>query len=117
MTESRAVTVARAVEALGLSVRAGDGWLDRVITGAQVGDLLSYVMAQGKAGQLWITIQTHPNIVAVAALAGLSGVAIAAGFEPEEETVARAEEENIPLLTSGESAFALAGRLYELGVR
>ena len=47
----------------------------------------------------------------------LSAVLIAGGFEPEEETVARAEEEGIVLLTSAETAHVLAGKLYELGVR
>jgi hypothetical protein len=42
---------------------------------------------------------------------------VAAGYEPEEEAIIRAEEEDIPLLTSAESAYILAGRLYELGVR
>ncbi|NLO74845.1 MAG: serine kinase [candidate division WS1 bacterium] len=114
---SERITVAHAVQVLGLGVAAGEDVLETEVTGAQVSDLLSHVMAQGKAGQLWITIQTHPNIVAVAALHGLSAVLIAGGFAPEEETIARAEEEGIALLTSSEGAYALAGQLYELGVR
>ena len=110
-------TVADVVERLGLSVRAGDAGLQDAVTGAQVSDLLSYVMAQGRAGHVWVTIQTHPNVVAVAALANLSAIMVAAGFEPEEETVMRADEENIPLLSSHESAFVLAGKLYEMGIR
>jgi len=112
-----AITVKEAVQHLGLEVRTGERNLEAVITGAQVSDLLSHVMATGKAGHFWITNQSHANIVAVAALARLSAVLVAAGFEPEEEAVIRAEEENIPLLTSAESAYTLAGRLYELGVR
>jgi predicted transcriptional regulator len=117
MAEAAPVTVAQAVEALGLGVAAGGDRLETPITGAQVCDLLSYVMAQGRAGQLWITIQTHPNIVAIAALHGLSALLIAGGFDPDEETLGRAEEEDLPLLTSADSAYALAGKLYELGVR
>ncbi|HEY3396611.1 MAG TPA: DRTGG domain-containing protein [Armatimonadota bacterium] len=111
------VTVAQAVEALGLTVLAGEERLDTVLTGAQVSDLLSHVMAHGKAGHLWITNQTHANIVAVAALAGLAAIVVAAGFEPEAEAVIRAEEEEMPLCTSLETAYTLAGRLYQLGVR
>ena len=111
------ITVARAIEHLGLAVRAGEARLDSVITSAQVSDLLSHVMSRGKAGHFWITNQSHANIVAVAALAGLSAIAIAGGFEPEEEAVIRAEEEDIPLLTSPESAYVLAGKLWEIGVR
>ncbi len=111
------LAVARAVEHLGLTIRAGETRLETVITGAQVSDLLSHVMSRGKAGHFWITNQSHANIVAVAALAGLSAIAIAGGFEPEKEAVIRAEEEDIPLLTSPDSAYVLAGKLWELGVR
>jgi hypothetical protein len=112
-----AVTVAQAIEQLSLTVWASPEQPETPVAGALVGDLLSYIMAHGKRGQLWITIQTHPNVVAVATLAGLSGVILAGGFEPAEETTARAEEEGVALLGSADSAFTLAGKLYELGVR
>jgi predicted transcriptional regulator len=117
MTEAASVTVASVVEALGLTVAVGEDKLAVPVTGAQVSDLLSYVISHGRQGHLWITIQTHPNIIAAAALAGLSAIVVAAGFEPEEETIDRAEEQGIALLTSKESAYTLAGRVYELGVR
>jgi hypothetical protein len=110
------VTVGRAAEALGLAACVS-ARLDEEIGGAQVSDLLSYVMAEGKRGQVWITIQTHPNIVAVAGLAGMHAIVVAGGFGPEPETIARAEEEEIGLFTSAETAYSLAGKLYELGVR
>jgi len=117
MAEAAPLTVTEAARRLGLSICASGDRMDAAITGAQVSDLLSYVMAQGKAGHLWITIQAHPNIVAVAALTGLAGIVVAGGFVPNEEAVARAEEEGVPLLTSPESAYTIAGRLYELGIR
>ncbi len=111
------ITVAEAVGHLGLTVRAGQERLEQIITGAQVSDLLSHVMSRGKTGHFWITNQSHANLVAVAVLANLSAVAIAGGFEPEDEAVIRAAEENVPLLTSPDSAYVLAGKLWELGVR
>lgn len=90
---------------------------DATASGVIVADLLSYVMASGEAGQVWITVQGHANVVAVAALAGLPAIVIAAGFEPEEETKERAQEEGIGLYLSPNSAFSLAGRLYALGLR
>ncbi len=118
MTNAPERSVAAIADRLGLTVRAdsSDGFVGPV-TGAQVSDLLSYVMSEGKPGNLWITIQIHPNIVAVAELASLSGIIIAGGFQPEEETIVRAEEEGIALFTSQKSAFVLAGELYQLGVR
>lgn len=117
MAEAGQVTVAKAVESLGLTVAAGGSALDQVVTGALVCDLLSHVMANGRPGQIWLTIQTHPNVVAVAALARLAAILVVGGFAPEPETEARADEEGIALLTSREDAYALAGRLYDLGVR
>jgi len=116
MGEHEPVTLAQAAQALGLAAQVGAA-TEEPITGAQVSDLLSYVMANGKRGQVWITIQTHPNTVAVAGLAGMTAIVIAGGFEPEPETVARAEEEDLPLFVSHETAYSLAGKLYELGVR
>jgi len=110
-------TVRQMAEALGLTVLAGSACLDRPIHGALVSDLLSYVMASGRAGDVWITIQTHANTVAVAALASLAAIVVAAGFEPGDDTLSRAEEEEIPLLMSSQPAYVLAGRLFELGVR
>jgi len=38
------------------------------------------------------------------------------GREPDEDTIAKAEEEGVPLMTSGLSTFELAGRLHRLGL-
>ena len=102
--------------ALGLNVKAGRKRLDRVVKGAYVSDLLSHVMARAKEGNLWVTIQAHQNIVAVAALLNLSGIIIAGGIEPQADTLIKAEEEGIPILTTALSAFEVVGRLYTLGI-
>lgn len=90
--------------------------LDFEVTGGYSSDLLSHVMGQAKAGNLWVTIQTHQNIVAVASLIDLSGIIIVDGADLDEETIIKAKEEEIPLLTTELSAYEIAGRLYNLGV-
>ncbi|ADL13317.1 DRTGG domain-containing protein [Acetohalobium arabaticum] len=90
--------------------------LDSEVTGGYSSDLLSHVMGQANPGDLWITIQTHQNIVAVASLIGLAGIIIVDGAELDEETIIKAKEEEIPLLTTELSAYEIAGRLYKLGV-
>jgi hypothetical protein len=117
MSDGAVVTLGQAAEYLGLTPCAGTVDPQAPISGAVVGDLLSHVMAKGKHGNVWITIQVHPNIVAVAALDGLAAIVIADGFDPDEDTLVRAEEEGVPLYRSGESGFVLCGKLYELGVR
>lgn len=117
MADEGLLTVRNVAERLGLSVRAGAEHLDQPVSGAQVCDLLSFVIANGKSANVWVTVQTHPNIVAVAALGRLSGIIVAGGFDPGDETLDRADEEQIPLLTTAESAYSIAGRLWEAGVR
>ncbi|MFB3880453.1 MAG: DRTGG domain-containing protein [Armatimonadota bacterium] len=111
------MTVAEVAEALGLEVLAGHQHLSREVTGGSVSDLLSHVMGNAQPGNLWITIQVHPNIVGVVELIDLAGVVVADGQAPEEATIDKAREQGIPLLTGKETSYTLAGRLYELGVR
>lgn len=102
------------VKSLGLKVLAGDENLEAQVTGGYVSDLLSDVMGNAKEGQIWITLQTHRNILAVASLKEMAGILLVKNQQPDEETIKKANEEGIPLLASGEDAFTLAGRLYEL---
>lgn len=81
-----------------------------------MGDLLSDVMAHSASGNVWVTIQTHPNIVAVASLKEMAAIILAGGREPDPETLKKAEEEGIPLLTSLLPAFELVRRLSQAGV-
>ncbi len=102
------------VEKLQLRVLTGQDRLETEITGGYASDLLSDVIANAKKGNLWITLQTHENIIAVARLKDLAGIIIINNRQPDEETLRRAKEENVPLLCSGEIAFGIAGKLYAL---
>ncbi len=105
------------VDALGLQVRTAAQHLTREVTGGCVSDLLSYVMGNAKAGNLWVTIQVHPNIVGVAALLDLAAVIVAGGQEPEEGTLEKAAEQDVMILTAPDMAFSTVGKLYDLGVK
>jgi Flp pilus assembly protein TadD len=61
------MTVRSIVEALGLEV-LNQADPDREVTSAYASDLLSDVMAHASPGALWLTLQTHSNVAAVAAL-------------------------------------------------
>jgi len=108
------VRVGEIVEVLGLEVTAGAGGLGREVKSGYTGDLLSDVMAHARPGDLWITIQGHQNVVAVAVLTEVAGVVICGGVEPERDTLERADREGVPVLRTGLSAFEVAGRLYSL---
>lgn len=111
------MTVREVAGKLERSVRAGGQGVGNEVRGGIVCDLLSVVMSKAAKGDLWVTVQCHPNVVAVAVLAGLSGIVITHGFEPEPETVAKADEEGVPLLTTSASSFEVVGRIYGLKAR
>ena len=56
------------VRELNLTVFCGEAGLDAEISGGYTSDLLSDVMGHIDEGMLWVTMQTHQNIVAVATL-------------------------------------------------
>ena len=105
------------VEALELRVRVAGDSLSCEVTGGYASDLMSDVLANARAGDLWVTLQTHQNIVAVASMKDLAAVTLVCGREPQDDTLLKAQEEGVPLLVSSLTTFELVGRLYELGVR
>lgn len=103
-------------ETLHMQVAAGSKGLEREVTAGYCGDLLSDVMANSARGAVWLTIQSHQNILAVAVLKELAAIILVNNRLPDEDTKARADEEGIPILLSPSSAYQLAGQLYELGI-
>ncbi len=102
------------VQALELKVYSGAEGLDREVSGAYISDLLSDVMGNSDAGQLWLTLQTHKNVMAIASLKDLAGVILVNGHKPAENTMDQSNEEGIPILGTLLSNFETSGRLYEL---
>lgn len=105
------------IDALDLEVRSARNNLENQVTGGYSSDLLSDVLANSREGDLWITLQVHRNIVAVASMKGLAGIILVGGREPEDDTIEKAEQEGIPVMVSGLPAFELIGRLCNLGIR
>ncbi len=102
------------VRALDLKVRTTECSLDGEVTGAYCSDMLSDVIGHASEGQVWLTIQTHQNVAAVASLLNLSAVVVTAGKEPSAELLAKAQREGTPILTTDRTTFEAAGRLYAL---
>ncbi len=104
-------------DALNLAVSTrGDLLSSRTVTGGYAGDMLSDILAHARKGQVWVTLQTHPNIVAVASSKELCGIIVINGRTPEAATLQKAEQEHIPILVSPLSSYDLVARLCELGV-
>ena len=102
------------IEALSLDVFTPPVEPDVEVTGGYVGDLLSHVLASAMPGDVWITIQHHANVVAVAQVAGLAAILIADGKRPGDEIRDQARSAGVVLLGTTESAFEVAGRLHGL---
>ena len=90
---------------------------DSPIDSGYVSDLMSQVLASAKSNTIWITIQSHLNIVGVAVMAGISAIVICEGHDVAANVIMKADEEKIALFKSKEKAFRLAGKLYEKGLR
>lgn len=108
--------VSNIIERLALSVAAGEEGLVNDIRGCYIGDLLSLAMARVEEGTVWVTIQTNLNIVAVASLAEAACIVIADGFVPDENTVKKANEVGVPVVTTEKTAYEVAKALAELGI-
>lgn len=110
------ISLKKIVEELKLRVVTAAGSLDREVSGGYASDLLSDVIAHCRRDNIWITLQVHQNIVGVASLKELAGIIIVNNREPEEETLQKAEEENIPILITELPTFEIVGRLHGLGI-
>lgn len=102
------------VNKLNLKVFCGDSALDVEIADGYTSDLLSDVMGHIEEGMIWITMQTHPNIIAVATLKEVAGILIVNGALPAEETLQKANAEGVALLGTEMSAFEATGKIYQL---
>jgi predicted transcriptional regulator len=106
--------IVEVIEKLGLKVYSGSENLNSNISGGYVCDMLSDVMGFISEGEVWITIQNHKNVVAVASLRDAAAVILAKGIQPDEDMLAAAIEEGVVVLGSTDNTFEIAGRLYAL---
>lgn len=105
------------VQKLDLRVLSGNLDQNLDVTSACISDILSDVMAKGVKGSLWITNQTHMNVIAICFFKTLAGVILPDDLIPDDSVLAKAREKDILVLSTSCSAFELAGKLYALGLR
>ena len=79
-------------------------------------DLMSDVLAFTQEGTLLMSGLTNPQVVRTAELAGVVAIVFVRGKLPPPETVALAEENDIPLLASRYMMFETCGRLHQAGL-
>lgn len=111
------MTLGEIADKLSLSVQTAHEKLDTEITGGYASDLLSCVMAKAREGNVWVTLQSHLNIVAVASLKQLAGIIVTEGMAIDAATLQKANEEGVPILTTPHTTFTVVGQLAQLGIQ
>ncbi len=102
------------VKDFGLKIFSGEAGLSNEVSGGYVSDLLSDVMGFARENQVWITLQTHQNVIAIASLKDIAAVILVKGLHPDPETLTHSVEEGIPLLGTEMETFEMAGKLYRV---
>lgn len=108
------MTVKELVNELNLNVLSGQQGLDREIDGCYVSDLLSDVMGNAEMNNVWVTLQTHKNVMAIASLKELACVILVKGQTASDDTLEQSNEEGIPFLSTQMQTFETAGKIYDL---
>ena len=84
--------------------------------GGYASDLLSCVMAGAKPNNLWVTLQAHLNIVAVAAMLDVAAVIITENAQPDVATINKANEQNVILLSTPKASYEICGLLWDMNL-
>ena len=110
------MTVNDIITILGAELLTGGTDTSKQVKEGYACDLLSWVMAHGREGMAWITVQTHMNVIAVASLHDMACVIIPEGIAMDAEVVDKATEEGISVLKSSLTAFEISGKLAAAGI-
>jgi len=110
------ISLKTVIEKINLEPISAIEQVNRPVAGGYASDLLSCAMRGAKKDFLWVTLQSHVNVVAVASLLNLAGVIITEGNRPAPEIVTQAEKEKVILLLSAKDTFSIVGQLTALGI-
>jgi hypothetical protein len=105
------------IEKLKVEPLTSKQFLDRQVNGGYASDLVSWVMKAAKRDMIWVTLQSHLNVVPVASILGLTAVIITEGIRPDQETLSKAENEGVVLMTTRKTTFTVVGELTSMGVQ
>lgn len=88
---------------------------DREISGGYAGDLLSWVISRAKSGDVWVTIMSNINIVAVASLTDVACILLSENVELDDESIKeRAENQGINILKTSMDSFSACAEISNL---
>ncbi len=112
------ITLKDIIEKLNLSVLTESQEFSLIpVKSGYCSDLLSCVMTGAEPEGIWITLMSHSNIVAVAALLDLSAIIITEDAQPDQETIDKANDKGVIMLSTPEPNYEVIGRLWDLGLK
>lgn len=89
---------------------------EKEVSSAYVCDLLSWVMAHGREGTAWVTVQTHLNVIAVASLHDFSCVIIPENIPVSDDVIEAASDKGVCILSAACTSYGAAKALADMGV-
>jgi ankyrin repeat protein len=102
------------IDGLGLTVVTK--MIDKEAEGVFVSDMLSDAMSNAQPGNLWVTSQTHKNVVSAANLLDMAAVVISQGENIPQDTMELANRFKVVILSSPLATSKLSKMLNELGL-
>ena len=89
---------------------------DREVTRVFCCDLLSIAMSRASSGSVWVTVMGNKNTVAVASLTDTACIVLAEGVSMDADSLEKASEEGIAVLSTELPVFDMALRIYQAGI-
>lgn len=105
--------ISELMQTLHLELLTDSDYDDREIKGCYVGDLLSWVMGRAKSQDVWITVMSNINIVAVASLTDAACILIAENVSVEENVLEKANAQGVVIVRSPFSGYELSVKVHE----
>ncbi len=81
--------------------------------GVYAGDFLSRAMSHVSSGNLWVTIMTNTNVIAVASLSDCAAVILAEGMSLMPDALKAAEDNDIIVLSSEDTVYDICVKIYK----
>ena len=106
------MTITKLADELNLTRLSGEA--DREIESCYISDLLSRVLGGCQSGDIWITVQSSLNMVAVAVMTDAACVILPEGLTAPDNVIEKANEEGLTIFTSKDTAYSLAVTISQL---
>lgn len=88
--------------------------LNDEVTGCYIGDLLSWVMANAKSNDVWVTVMGNINAIAVATLLNISCIILADGATLDNDAKEKAISQDIPVFVTDLNSYEISIKISKL---